>query len=260
MTMQASTSKKPNPKVTKAPRSEREDNLRWFDRHWGPDDGRTRLVLLGGTGPIDFRVRAAQALVRHDDTPSHWSHVALAGPRAKAVRDTKLVEISLAPAGGFGHPPRTNALQRGKLGRYGDAGAFPNVAVFSVSVPWAEVEAAIVRLEKQRPVIDLVELTVSWLAHAWGVGPAGNPLQQQMGVPAAAAAEALLNACGFDLSPGLTSRASSPEAIWQGSRWWWQYPGRESEKRDVTGAFFVEHVLGQGPRPEGGAGSAKKKR
>lgn len=258
MTMQASTSKKPNPKVVKAPRTPREDNLKWFDRHWGPDDGRTRLVLVGGTGPIDFRVRAAQAFVRHDFTPSHWSHVALAGPRGRSAKETRLVEISLAPAGGFGHPPQTNALQKGKLGRYADPGLFPNVAVFTVSVPWADVEAYLPRLEKQRSTLDLVELTLSWLAHAWGVGPAGNPLQQEQGVPAAAAAEALLNACGFDLSPGLTSRASSPEAIWQGSRWWWQYPGRETEPRDVKGSFFVAHVLGQGPKAEGASTPAKR--
>jgi hypothetical protein len=248
MTMQASTAKRPNPKVDKSPRKPREDNLKWFERHWGADDGRTRLVLVGGTGPIDFRVRAAQAVVRHDFSPSHWSHVALAGQRARLVKDTKLVEISLAPHGGFGHPPETNALQTGRLGRYANEGAFPNVAVFSLSVPWAEVEAAVPSLQKQRSAIDLVELTLSWLAHAWGVGVVGNPLQQEHGVPSAAAAEALLNACGFDVSPGLRSRASSPEAIWQGSRWWHQYPGHDV-KREVIGSFVVGHVLGQGPKP-----------
>lgn len=248
MTMQASTAKKPNPKVTKAARKPREDNLKWFERQWGADDGRTRLVLLGGTGPTDFRVRAAQAVVRHDFSPSHWSHVALAGPRARAMKDTKVVEISLSPVGGFGHPPEANALQSGTLGRYGNEGDFPNIAVFSLSVPWAEVQDYVPRLQKQRSAIDLVELTLSWLAYAWGVGAAGNPLQHEQGVPSAGAAEALLNACGFDLSPGLSSRASSPEAIWQGSRWWHQYPGRET-KREVTGAFIVGHVLGQGPKP-----------
>ncbi|MBE2247944.1 MAG: hypothetical protein IAE78_00255 [Myxococcus sp.] len=247
MTMQASTAKKPNPKVTKAPRKPSEDNLRWFERHWGPDDGRTRLLLVGGTGPIDFRLRAAQAQARHDFTPSHWSHVALAGPSARVNRSRKVIEISLAPPGGFGHPPETNALQSGKLGRYSNAGHFPNVALFSLSVPWADVEAYVPRLQKQRSALDLVELTLTWLAHAWGVGPASNPLQQEQGIPAAVAAEALLNACGFDLSPGLTSRGSSPEAIWQGARWWHHYPGRETT-REVTGAFCVGHVLGQGPK------------
>lgn len=257
MTMQASTSKKPNPQVEKVARKPREDNLKWFERTWGAEEERTRLVLFGGTGPIDFRVRAAQAFVRHDFTPSHWSHVALAGPRPKAMKDTKLIEISLSPSGGFGHPPETNALQNGKLGRYADEGLFPNVAVFSISIPWSEVVGALPRIQKQRSAIDLVELTLTWLAHAWGVGPATNPLQEQQGIPAAAAAEALLNACGFDLSPGLTSRASSPEAIWQGSRWWWEYPGREAATRDVKGSFSVSHVLGQGPKPSSSVSSAK---
>lgn len=247
MTMQASTARKPNPKVKKAQRGPSEDNLRWFARHWGDDDGRTRLMLFGGTGPIDFRLRAAQAVARHDFTPSHWSHVALAGKLGRAVKETRLLEISLAPDGGFGHPPERNALQWGKLARYANPGHFPNVAVFSLSVPWDEVKGAVPALEKQRAAIDLVELTVAWLAHAWGVGAPGNPLKQEVGVPSAAAAEALLNARGFDLSPGLTSKGSSPEAIWQGSRWWHHYPGGAVE-RDVSGAFSVSHVLGQGPK------------
>jgi hypothetical protein len=128
--------------------------------------------------------------------------------------------------------------------------------VFSVSVPWQQVQAALPRIEKKRSAIDLVELTLTWLAHAWGVGRASNPLQEQAGVPAAAAAEALLNSCGFDLSPGLTSRASSPEAIWQGCRWWWEYRGRDSD-RDVRGSFVVGHVLGQGPKPVSKVGSTR---
>lgn len=244
MTMQASTAKAPNPQVSKSPRKANETNLQWFTRHWGDDEERTRVVLVGGTGPIDFRVREAQAVVRHDFTPSHWSHVALAGP---SVRGAKVTEISLAPVGGFGHPPASNALQTGTLARYAEAGHFPNVGVFTISVPWKDVVDAVSRIEKQRSALDLVELTLIWLGHAWGVGSLANPLQQQHGVPSAAAAEALLNTCGFDLSPGLTSRASSPEAIWQGCRWWHQYPGREA-KRDVNGAFFVSHVLGQGPK------------
>lgn len=245
MTLQASTAKKPNPKVDKAPRKSGETNLAWLARHWGDDAEHTRLLLFGGTGPTDFRLRAAQAVVRHDFTPSHWSHVALAGP---ALRKTRLLEISLAPHGGFGHPPASNALQSGELARYSDVGQFPNIGVFTLSVPWADVQTAAMRLEKQRSAIDLVELTVAWLGHAWGVGTLVNPLQQQHGVPSAAAAEAILNSCGFDLAPGLTSRAASPEAIWQGCRWWHHYPGRET-RREVSGAFFVTHVLGQGPRP-----------
>lgn len=249
MTLQASMAKTPNPKVTKSRRLPKENNLRWLERHWGPADGRTRLVLVGGTGPIDFRLRAAQAVVRHDFSPSNWSHVALAGPRARSLGRTSLVEISLSPRGGFGEPPKRNALQRGVLARYADEGHFPNIAVFSLSVPFDDVEAWVPRLEKQRTTLDLVELTVTWLAHAWGVGAASNPLEQQHGVPSAAAVEALLSANGFDVSPGLTSRASSPEAIWQGCRWWHQYSGGERE-RDITGAFAVSHVMGQGPRKE----------
>ncbi len=53
---------------------------------------------------------------------------------------------------------------------------------------------------------------------------------------------------GFALTALQRRLASSPEAIWQGSRWWHQYPGRDV-KREVNGSFIVSHVLGQGPKP-----------
>lgn len=260
MTMQPSTAKTPNPAVQPSRRRPGEDNVKWLARHWGEGDDACRVILFGGTGPIDFRLRAAQAMARHDFSPSNWSHVALAGPAASQLARTPLTEISLAPEGGFGEPPATNALQTGRLGRYADAGLFPNVALFVVSASWAEVTKARRQLEKQRPGFDLVALTLSWLEFAWGAEESGNPLGRSLGIPSAAAAEALLNAAGFDLSPGLSSRGSSPESIWQGCRWWHGFEGRTS-KRQVSGHFAVSNVLGQGPKKESTAmGEGKKKK
>jgi hypothetical protein len=58
-------------------------------------------------------------------------------------------------------------------------------------------------------------LILRWLAFVWGAAGAGNPLYESMGIPSAAMVEVVFVELGFDLTPGLESRASYPEAIWQ---------------------------------------------
>lgn len=82
-----------------------EDNVAWLQRAAGKvaanfgqrqaSSGHIRLVLLGGTDPVSFRLRVAQAHVRHDLTPSSWSHVVLCDPREAA----SVHEISPRAAG-----------------------------------------------------------------------------------------------------------------------------------------------------------------
>jgi len=40
------------------------------------------------------------------------------------------------------------------------------------------------------------------------------------GMPSAAMLETAYATNGFDLTPGLESRSSCPEAIWQSASWW----------------------------------------
>lgn len=267
-----------------------EDNLRWLARQLADErltaplkkDGSapTLCLLLGGRGPYAFRLRIAQSHMRHDLTPSHWSHAALLAPEADDLPEDlaglPLVEISLEPRGGFGFPPPDNALQMGRLGEYRDRRLYPNIALLRLPVPraaWQKApegdaegrtgqRAVLDRYREQRSVLDATQLVLEWLGYLWGVGRAGNPLLDGHGIPSAAMIEIVLAASGYDITPGLESRASCPEAIWQAAKWWHQY--YEDQNREaVEATFVVEHKLGDEPgRASGSAsgGSAERAR
>ena len=59
-----------------------------------------------------------------------------------------------------------------------------------------------------------MELIVRWLAFVWGAGRAGNPLLEGYGVPSSAMRKSS-SALSDTTAPGLESRSSCPEAIWQ---------------------------------------------
>lgn len=55
--------------------------------------------------------------------------------------------------------------------------------------------------------------------------------------------EAVLAASGYDITPGLDSHASCPEAIWQAARWWHHY----YEEQDImapSGVYTRSHEIG----------------
>jgi hypothetical protein len=54
--------------------------------------------------------------------------------------------------------------------------------------------------------------------------------------------EVVFGAAGFDLTPGLESRSSCPEAIWQAAKWWHEYYTRENRK-GLRGAYCLGHLL-----------------
>lgn len=185
---------------------------------------RTLILLVGGRNATSLRLRVAQSHVRHDLTPSAWSHAALLATPATSVAETPLYQISLEPRRGFGYAPPSNGIQEATLAEYRDARMYPNVAVISLPVPYEAAMATLERLRLQRTVIDFPELIVAWLGYAWGVGRAANPLFDGVGIPAAVLLESVLSAAdAFELTPGLASRSSCPEAIYQAARWWHQF-------------------------------------
>jgi hypothetical protein len=218
-------------------REDDEDNLAWLGRTLADlpepeaEGTPTHVVLIGGRDQLSFRLRVAQAHLRHDLTPSHWSHAALLGPLRTDMRRTGTYEVSLDPPSGFGVPATTNALQAGRLSAYSDPDRYPNIALLRLPVDAAlwqrattrEQISVLERFEKQRSVLDVTELVLHWLAFLWGVGRAGNPLLEGYGVPTAAMIEVILGAVGYDVTPALESRASCPEAIWQAAKWWHPY-------------------------------------
>ena len=222
-------------------RIEGEDNLQWLARNL-PKGDVTQLAMVGGLDRTSFRLRVAQSHLRDDLAPGHWSHVFLLGKIAKKIGATPVFEISLEPAGGFGFPPPTNGVQEGKLERYSDPAEYPNIAVCGVPVARPEVMKALERFKKQRGVLDAVDLALRWLAFAWGASRSGNPLLEGQGIPSAAMLEVVMGAVGFDLTPGLESRSSCPEAIWQAAKWWHEYYQRD-KRQPLSGAYLVAHKL-----------------
>ncbi|MBX2990909.1 MAG: hypothetical protein KF749_07045 [Bacteroidetes bacterium] len=234
--------KTPNPDFVKVPRKANEDNIAWLERNLSDEGESVPLVLLGGKNPIDFRLRLAQAHVRSDLTPSSWSHAVLLAKPSKNLETTTIHEISLYPPDGFNYPVPTNAEQQGKLKAYADPEEFPNIAVINVPVNLSDMKEALRRYRNQRAVLDGVELLLMWLAFAWGVGRSGNPLLDGNGIPSAAMIEVVISSLGYELTPGLPSRASCPEAIWQAAKWWHEYYERD-KRVGLTGAWSVTHKL-----------------
>ncbi|MDX9759695.1 MAG: hypothetical protein RBU27_11085 [Bacteroidota bacterium] len=241
MNILSSSASRPSTGLRKATRAKGEDNLTWLTRHKPEGDGSV-IVLLGGTSPTAFRLRVAQSHLRHDLHPSSWSHVVLLDGWARRPASTRLHEIRLEGPNIADYPPPTNAVQTGRLATYADPARYPNIAVLRVPVPPKELRAALARFRMQRTVLDAVDLVVRWLAFCWGVAGTGNPLLGGYGIPTAAMLDVVMGAAGFDLTPGLESRASCPEAIWQSAKWWHEYYEKQKLPA-LDGAYVVAHKL-----------------
>ena len=240
----SSHAKDPSKKLKPVPREKDEDNIHWLSRNL-PAGKLTTLVMVGGKSQTAFRLRVAQSQLRDDLVPSYWSHAFMV-ESVKNLAESPVHEISLEPRSGFGFPPPGNAVQTGTLGRYGDPGHYPNIVVLGVPVKPAEAMKSLERFKKQRAVLDAVDLLVRWLSYVWAVGRSGNPLLDGFGIPSAAMLEIVFGAAGYDLTPGLESRSSCPEAIWQAAKWWHEYYERD-KRPALTGAYFTPHSIFEEP-------------
>ena len=233
------------------------DNVAWLGAALAKPPAATQchVILLGGRDSLSVRVRVAQAHLRNDLTPSHWSHVLLAMP-TKSGLDCR--HIPLSTERGVAFPPATNGVQPADPSHYADATRYPNVAV--IHVPRVDMEAddgqkardaratrkgvspvdtARIEFEYGRGTLDAVELIWSWLGFVWGATKTGNPLLNGIGIPSAVFVEQVLAAVRVDITPGLASRASCPEAIWQAARWWHGYY-RTVRNMTLPGSWCVD--------------------
>jgi hypothetical protein len=248
--IQQSPDNKSNKKLLERKRKKNEDNVSWIERQLpGGKTDKAFLVLLGGTDPISFRLRTAQSYARHNLTPSNWSHVLLLMERkGKNIGETFTSEVSLNPPGGFGFPPIGNAIQEGRLEVYRNPEEFPNIALLELPIDLKDVENAVSRFKKMRNVVNGVDLVVAWLSYIWGVSGSGNPLLNEYGIPSAVLVEYSVGAAGLDLTPGLASRSSCPEAIWQSAKWWQGYQTQKDDDKNrkrapIIGWWYVSHEL-----------------
>ena len=202
----------PNKDLEHRPPDEGEGNSAWFGR--APiQDG---IVLLGGSSLVDFRVRFAQSGLRSDLTPSYWSTCGL-------IRsDGSLLTVPLQPAD-VSEVPRSNAVRAMSIDDFDDPEVWPNIAVLRFVENTDAIDTYAQRVAERRTIVDLPALLVRLLAYVWATDEAENPLTAGRGVPSGAFVEAAYSLAGIDLTPGLASTASCPEAIWQAVKWWREF-------------------------------------
>jgi hypothetical protein len=208
------------------PRS-RESNRAWL-RRVGVSNG---IILLGGSSLTHFRIRVAQSHVRHDLLPSFWSVVGILedGQTFASVPFGWSVDAS--------EVPRSNGVQTCRLVDYDDPVRFPNIAVLQFTDAVRPILEHIERVKAQRAVIDLPTLMLPWLGYLWSAGQAGNPLLAGYGLPSAAFVETVYGIAGIELTPGLSSAASCPEAIWAAAKWWHPFYGQGMGVEDAAHAI-----------------------
>ena len=212
-------------------------NFEWLNST-GHRDG---VVLLGGTSIVDFRMRVAQSELRQDLLPSFWSTCGL------LIDGNVLMTARVDAISDSSERVERNGLEAVTLdaqSRYGDATFYPNVAILQFMDDHAAIRDHVGRIGQERNIVDLLAQIVAWLGYCWAVGDRGNPLMQGHGIPSATLLERAHGLAGIDLSPGLPSASSCPEAIWQAARWWYKsYDATEMPSKAAAftprGAYLV---------------------
>jgi hypothetical protein len=230
-----------NTNFKKTPAQKGEGNKAWLKRIIAENKFDSRgLLLLGGASVADFHIRVAQSSLRFDLTPSHWSQVGVLSDA------NSFYSVPLQWNGELSEMPHFNAIQTCKLADYDDPNFYPNIAFVQFTKDMDMILDHAERLKLQRSMIDLPELVLRWLEYVWAVGH-GNPLAAGKGLPSAVFAETAFGIGGIELTPGLASASSCPEAIWQAAKWWKAYYD-ESSKISVAsqatpmapaGCFFM---------------------
>lgn len=192
-----------------------ETNSQWLKRIIKENDfSKSGLLLLGGNSVVDFRIRIAQSHLRHDLTPSYWSLVGI------LADEERFFSVPLEWRGELSEMPHANGIQLCPLADYDDPIHFPNIAFVQFTNTMEDLLGYAERLKLQRSVVDLPALVVTWLEYVWAVGSKGNPLISGEGLPSAVFAETVYGIGGIELTPGLSTASSCPEAIWQAAKWW----------------------------------------
>ncbi|MGF7212777.1 hypothetical protein GGE65_007412 [Skermanella aerolata] len=188
-------------------------NTEWLDRHNNKDG----ILLLGGTSVDHFRVRVAQSSLRRDMLPSFWSLCGI------LINDGESVVSAPFDLSDVSAVPSCNGIQECPIEKYKDPRRYPNIALIRFAETHKNVHRDIARVQGDRSIIDLPALMLPWLGFIWGASGSANPLQNGTGVPSAAFVETVFAMAGFELTPGLSSASSCPEAIWQSAKWWASY-------------------------------------
>jgi hypothetical protein len=227
-----------------------ESNLDWLKRAAAGADLAGAVILIGGSDLAHFRVRCAQSRLRSDMLPSFWS---LAGV---LVNDRSFFSVTLEVED-VSRVPQTNGVRRCRLSDYADPKWFPNVAVLRFTDSVRPVTDNITRVERQRSVIDLPSHLLPWLAHVWGAGAGDNPLVAGYGLPSAAFVETVFGLSGIELTPGLSSSSSCPEAIWSTALWWHDFYEARADDEARAAALAIPSAAEAGAAGRAAKGAKK---
>jgi hypothetical protein len=241
-----STTTERNPDFTPLPRSGGEGNLAWGERaalQMSADAGPqwTYIVLLGGADTLSFRLRVAQSHLRRDMLPSYWSEAIMVQLTSATLEGAQALHVPLAQPGGTAYSPYENGVVSQRLAEFDDAGRYPNIALIALPVPQQRMLARVEAFRHARSSLDALEHVLRWLAYAWGVARTGNPLHENYGLPSACMLETICAAEDFELTPGLESRASCPEAIWASAIYWHDYFGKTGDRKVPFGRYAIGH-------------------
>jgi len=222
-----SSSATANPKLIEKKARRGEGNKAWLAGLGAPDGVKldeNGVILIGGSTLADFRVRVAQSAARTDMLPSFWSLCGILWAGGKCVTvplDLRTREPTRRRDNDdVSAIPRCNAVRICSLEEFDDPKRYPNIAAIRFAKVHMDVDRHIARVQMDRNVIDLAAILLPWLAFVWGTSGSTNPLQNGIGLPSSAFVETVFAMAGFELTPGLSSASSCPEAIWQAAKWW----------------------------------------
>jgi hypothetical protein len=235
----------PNPDFTELKRKPKESNLAWGERAvrqmgTGGHEQWTYAVLLGGADTLSYRLRIAQAHLRRDMLPSNWSECLLVELKADTLEGAQAIHVPLLQPDTVPFATRENGVVSRPLSDFDSNKLYPNVALIGLPVAQTDILAKIEQFKRSRSTLDALEHVLRWLAFAWGVARTPNPLHENYGFPSACMLETAFSAARFDLTPGLESRASCPEAIWVAARYWYEYFQEFSDSKP-KGRFSITH-------------------
>ena len=211
-----------NQAIKKTTPKRSQGNAKWLASRVQPG----AVVLVGGASLEHFRLRVAQSHLRHDLLPSFWSIAGIAASSTSFLT----VPVTIRDASTV---PVTNGVESVRFSEIDDAGRYPNVAVINFAEPSAPIVANVRRLMKQRSALDLPSLMLPWLGFIWSAGTKRNPLIDGGAIPSAALVQTAFGMAGIEMTPGLSSGSTCPEAIWQSALWWHEYYQKTA---DVSGA------------------------
>ncbi|UVM48050.1 MULTISPECIES: hypothetical protein [unclassified Pseudomonas] len=245
MSAKYTTVSRSNPEIQKLRRKGKEDNVEWIGRAITElvdkkNTDQSYVLLLGATDTLGWRLRIGQSHLRFDMLPSYWSTSAFLKVSPKGIAQSSILHVPLfQPETGMFASERNGVVET-PLQHLEDPDHWKNIAVIALPKSQKEVLSKLDQFEKGRAYVDALEHVLRWLAFSWGVARTPNPIHDGIGLPSACMLETLYASAGLDLTPGLETRASSPEAIWATAMFWYDYYTKNNVQ-PPKGRYWTPH-------------------